>query len=155
MGIEVCNRISDLPDQLVGNAETNAHHCGFELDESRPETSAPFKHILLATDFSASSTKAVQLAVDIASRCQASLTLLHVVDTNPDSASLHSGSADVLMDDAWQSAVVQMLRLKKQLREHNVQTETLIVEGIPWEQIAMQSKGFDLLVLGRIYRGPK
>jgi nucleotide-binding universal stress UspA family protein len=147
---EVCNRISAPPDQFIGTPEIDAHrHSWLEPDGFEPKPGAHFGHILVATDFSAPAAKAIRLAAVLASRCRASLTLLHVVDTNPDSASRHSGSADDLMDDVWQNAVVQMVQLKEQLSDQNVLIETLIVEGIPWEQIAMQSQGFDLLVLGR------
>jgi nucleotide-binding universal stress UspA family protein len=53
------------------------------------------------------------------------------------------------MHTVWQKAVSEMVRLKENLSDQNVPTETLIVEGIPWEQIAMQSQGYDLLILGR------
>jgi nucleotide-binding universal stress UspA family protein len=147
---EVYSRVSELPDQFIGTPEIDRHRRSWlEPGGFKPKPDTRLEHILVATDFSQSGTDAVRLAADLASCCHASLTVLHVVDTNPDSASHHSGSADDLMGTAWQKAVSEMVRLKEKLSDQNVPTETLIVEGIPWEQIAMQSKGFDLLVLGR------
>jgi nucleotide-binding universal stress UspA family protein len=147
---ETCNRVSALPDQFIGTPEIDAHrHSWLEPEEFEPKPKARFEHILVATNFSASATNAVRLAADLASRYHASLTVLHVINTNPDSASRHSGSADDLMHTVWQKAVSEMVRLKENLSDQTVPTETLIVEGIPWEQIAMQSQGFDLLILGR------
>jgi nucleotide-binding universal stress UspA family protein len=150
MNPDICNRISELPDAFVENAEISPRQQPrFDFDQFESNRSAGFEHILVATDFSEPATKAVQLGAGLASRCRASVTLLHVVDTNPVSASAHAGTADVLMDQSWQRAVNQMLRLKTHLLEQNIQAETLILEGLPWEQIVMQSRGFDLLVLGR------
>lgn len=150
MNAEVCNKIVDLPDQFIGTPGIDLQRRSrLEPDGFEPKPGTCFGHILVATDFSRSATAAVRLAANLASLSHATLTVLHVVDTNPDSATAHSGSADDLMDAAWQKALSEMVRLKEQLAAaQNVPTETLIVEGIPWEQIAMQSKGFDLLVLG-------
>ena len=48
----------------------------------------PFKHILVPTDFGASSVYAVELAVSLAGALDAELTLLHVWEVP---ASLYSG----------------------------------------------------------------
>ena len=107
------------------------------------------EQILVATDFSIQAQKAILLAATLAHQCNATLTLLHVVDANPATASAHAGKAEDLMGQLWQNALNQMVRLKDQLSEQNILTETMIVEGLPWEQIATQSAGFDLLVLGK------
>src|ERR1700690_2780050 len=47
------------------------------------------RKILVATDFSPCSTRAVESAVALARQCGASLTLLHVIDINPPEAITH------------------------------------------------------------------
>src|SRR3569832_1537960 len=56
------------------------HHCPNQLTRERPTM---FKNILLATDGSAASEHAVQLAVNMASKNGARLTALYVIDPYP------------------------------------------------------------------------
>jgi nucleotide-binding universal stress UspA family protein len=104
--------------------------------------------VLVATDFSPSSTKAVEQAVAIANQCDARLTILHVVDINAQAAPGRSGTAADLMKDLWAEAFAQMGQMALSLCG-KVEAETAMQEGLPWEEIVNKTREFDLLVLGK------
>jgi nucleotide-binding universal stress UspA family protein len=108
------------------------------------------QHLLVAHDFSEAANDAIELATALAQRTQSTITLLHVVDSNPPSAARYAGSADSLMTGLWQTALARMLQAKDALAQRGIQADTMVVEGLPWEQIANFSSGFDLLVLGKV-----
>lgn len=137
------------PGPIDGSQGPPSEYARIPTEPVSPRTQRGVLQILVATDFSRSAAKAVRLAADFALRFNAKLTLLHVVDTNPPAASGHAGSAATLMSSLWSRAVGQMSQLMGELADQGVQAETAILEGLPWEQIAMQSGGYDLLVLGK------
>jgi nucleotide-binding universal stress UspA family protein len=102
----------------------------------------------VATDFSPCSSKALEYALALARQLAASLTILHVIDINPPAASTHAGSADSLMWGLRVRAITEMDRLAGPLAKAQVETEPMIVEGLPAEEIVEQSKSSDLVVLG-------
>jgi nucleotide-binding universal stress UspA family protein len=104
--------------------------------------------ILVATDFSPCSTQALQYALALARQLQAPLTVLHVIDINPPTAFTHAGGADSLMQRLRVNAIIRMDRLADSLAKAQVETQPMIVEGLPAEEIVEQSKRSDLVVLG-------
>jgi nucleotide-binding universal stress UspA family protein len=106
------------------------------------------RKILVATDFSPSSTRAVEHAVALAHQCGASLALLHVIDINPPAAFTHAGGAEALMRDLRAEANAWMTRLASSLNAAQVGAQPMLVEGLPAEEIVQQSKCCDLVVLG-------
>jgi nucleotide-binding universal stress UspA family protein len=106
------------------------------------------RKILVATDFSLCSTRAVDHAVALASQCGASLTLLHVIDVNPPAAFTSAGSAEALMRGLRVDAITQMARLAGALSPAQVEAQPMLVEGLPAEEIVEQSVRYDLVVLG-------
>ena len=113
-----------------------------------PNAAQAIQHILVATDFSASATRAVRFAATLARQCGARLSLLHVVDISPPDAWSHSGSCRTLMTDQWAAAAAKIATLDAELAEHHLAAQTILVEGIPWEEIAHCACGCDLLVMG-------
>jgi nucleotide-binding universal stress UspA family protein len=103
------------------------------------------RKILVPTDFSPASAHAVTHAVALASQCNASLTVLHVVDINTQA---QSGSAQTLMKTLWEKGVTNIKDLVWSL-SNRVGVQTMLEEGLPWEVIVEASHNFDLLVLGR------
>ncbi len=99
----------------------------------------------MPTDFSPASTKAVEWAVALANQCNAVLTLLHVIDIN---ARPDSGAAKDLMKDLWDHGSLRMSQVAWSLNGQ-VEAQTVLEEGLPWEIIVAKSQEFDLLVLGR------
>lgn len=108
----------------------------------------PVRRILLATDFSPASLKAAERAIALASQCGATLTILHVININAQPARGELGTAEELMKQRWAEGSVQMGRLAWSL-SGQVEAQTLIEEGLPWEKIVEKSGDFDLLILGK------
>lgn len=106
------------------------------------------KKILVATDFSLASARAVEFAVNLAQQWDAELTVLHVIDINAQSAGGESLPANQLMSHLWQRGFEKMGRLVFALGGR-VHAQTSVEEGLPWETIAEKSAGFDLVVIGR------
>ena len=105
------------------------------------------RNILAPTDFSACSLEAVAQAAALARQYDATLTILHVIDSNPPAAFTHCGSAENLMRQLWVTGISELSRLKEALARNMTKARTLIVEGIPAESIIESSLGFDLLVI--------
>jgi nucleotide-binding universal stress UspA family protein len=110
--------------------------------------SGGIRKILVATDFSPCSTRAVEHAVALASQCGASLTLLHVIEVNPPAAFTSVGGAEALMRGLRVDAITQMARLAGALSPAQVEAQPMLVEGLPAEEIVEQSARCDLVVLG-------
>lgn len=105
------------------------------------------RNILVPSDFSAGSVEAVAQAAALARRCDAPLTILHVVDSSPPTARTHLGTAEELMQQLWATGTAELRRLSESLAQQQTKTETRIVEGLPAEVIIESSAGFDLLVI--------
>jgi nucleotide-binding universal stress UspA family protein len=103
------------------------------------------RKILVATDFSPTSARAVECAIGLATECDATLTVLHVIDIGWQPA---SGAATELMKELWHEGAVKMAQLGWSMCGQ-VEAQTRIEEGLPWEQILMKSGDFDLIVLGK------
>jgi nucleotide-binding universal stress UspA family protein len=106
------------------------------------------KKILVATDFSRASARALEFAVNLAQQWEAELTLLHVIDINAQLAGGESLPAALLMSSLWRRGFEKMSRLVFSLGGR-VPAQTAIEEGLPWETIAESSADFDLVVIGR------
>ena len=103
------------------------------------------KKILVATDFSPASARAVECAIGLANECGAALTVFHVIDIGWQAG---AGAAKELMKDLWDEGPTKMARLAWSMCGQ-LQAQTTIEEGLPWEQISMKSGDFDLIVLGK------
>lgn len=106
------------------------------------------RKILLPTDFSAAATAAVWRAVMLGCQCQAALTLMHVVNINAQPRSGELVCGPLLMKQLWIEGAERLERLAAVL-DGQLDLQTLLVEGLPWEAIVLLSVGFDLLILGR------
>ena len=112
------------------------------------EASPIISRILVPTDFSTCSAKALKYAVSLAQQFRANLTVLHVIDINSQSAHGHSMPAADMMTQLWQSGFEQMRRVAFELHGH-VDAQTAIEEGMPYEQIIERSHQADLVILGK------
>jgi len=133
--------LSTSGKQLTGNVQQP--RASRATIEQHPEWS--IRNILVPTDYSAGSTKALQRAVVIANQCDAAITILHVIDVN---AQAGVGTAQDLMEDLWNNASRQMADLAFSLAGQ-VNAQTMLEEGIPWEVITEKSGEFDLMVLAK------
>lgn len=111
-----------------------------------------FRKILHPTDFSPGAEPALELAIEVAHKFQAELTLLHVY-RNPAFVGAF-GDGYLLPPDIVQTiasdAHSALEKLRQRVAEAGVQVKTLGVEGAPCEGIVGtgQSQGMDLIVMG-------
>ena len=120
-------------------------------EEFSPEQPHLQKHspkVLVPTDFSVASARAVEFAVTLAEKWGAELTLLHVIDINAQSAEAESLPAEQMMSRLWQKGVEGLARLAFVLNGR-VHAKTVIEEGLPCELICEKSAGFDFLLMGK------
>jgi nucleotide-binding universal stress UspA family protein len=110
------------------------------------------RKILVPTDFSLQTGEALEQAVALASPYKAAVTLLHVVDVNAQPDGSDTGVAEEFMTKLWQVAMVRMGQLAAALRGR-IELQTMVEDGLPWEQIVERSRDFDLLVLSRTAPG--
>lgn len=136
----------DVQSLAVEDASPNSS--AYARGRADAEPGRPIHRILVPTDFSASSLRAIKRAVELARQYNATLTILHVIDINPPAAFTHCGSADDLMRQLWVTGTAELAQLKKSLEQTQLQIRTLLVEGLPHEAIVENSSGFDLLVIG-------
>ena len=108
------------------------------------------RKILVPTDFSPCSARALEFAVSLATQCQAALTILHVIDINMQSA--HGLPDADSMKRLWEAGFQELGKLAFALNGR-VDAQTAVEEGLPCELIIEKSRGADLLVLGK--PGPK
>jgi nucleotide-binding universal stress UspA family protein len=118
-----------------------------------PPNDRPVQNILVPTDFSACSEKALQFAATIARTHRSRLTILHIVPpllppllgvlppVPRRSEALHAARDQMRQFEAG-------LRSKGVLRE--IESDTLIKRGEPWKVISkiLRSQGSDLIVMG-------
>jgi len=109
-----------------------------------------FERILVATDFSNSSQRALELAVGIADQFGSELTLVHSWEA-PDysyAAGLYV-PVDVVAP-IERAAVARLEDATTELKQRFPKAKSLLRAGVPWEQVlasATQTKA-DLIVMG-------
>jgi nucleotide-binding universal stress UspA family protein len=106
---------------------------------------ALIRRVLVATDFSPSSNRAIDRAIALTNQCNAGLAIFHVIDVN---THMECGRAADLMKQLWDAASAQMGQLAASL-SGQVNAQILIEEGLPWEAISRKSRDFDLAILGK------
>jgi nucleotide-binding universal stress UspA family protein len=106
-----------------------------------------FKHILLPTDFSEGAELAMNIAVDLAATSGATITLFHAyslpVLMYAEGISFPVGELHAAASDALQVALAR-------LRQRWSKSDSLLVCGVPWQQIlmAIETSGADMVVMG-------
>lgn len=105
------------------------------------------KHILVPTDFSEPSQRALATALDLARVCDSRLTLLHIWSTpNFDYAEALSWPIDD-MQNAARNALDATLAATQKIYP---KTDAILREGLTWREILDVAKelGCDLIVMG-------
>ena len=112
-----------------------------------------FKHILVATDFSASAGRALELAIEIAAKCGAKLTLFHASWLPPaayEAYGTHAEGIDWHADDVARAARKTLEDALAGARERYPEAESAVAFGEPWHAIleSVGARGVDLVVMG-------
>jgi nucleotide-binding universal stress UspA family protein len=132
-----------------GETAASARRVGHSVSDGKPTNGERrIRKVLVATDFSPSSVKAVEHAAALANQCDATLTILHVIDINAQATPGKSGVAAELMKDPWAGGFAKMGQMAWSLCGR-VDAQTAMQEGLPWEEIVNKSREVDVLVLGR------
>lgn len=105
------------------------------------------KHILVPTDFSEPSERAVATAVELARTFEARLTLLHVWSIP------NTGYAEALtwpIDEMEKAARKALDELQARTRKAHAGTDSVLMVGVEWEQIieVVKARNADLIVMG-------
>ena len=122
---------------------------GDSSEQTSPSPERMNKTILLPTDFSPGDNKVIQQAVALARVLEARLTLLHVIDVNDPAWLKFAGSSDEFMRQLRTKAHAEMHLLVESLADEPIEVGSLIVEGLPCEEIAQRTPDFDLVIVSR------
>lgn len=110
-------------------------------------------HILVPLDFSEPSEQALVQAIELAGKLDARLTLLHVVHPPTFSAGPDAGLGAAyanLMEQMETDANHAMAASNQRAREAGLQGETVLMHGVPFQQIVdfARDREVDLIVMG-------
>ena len=111
-----------------------------------------FKKIMVATDGSESAEKAVDAAVEIARECETKLYTVHVISLDflyeslPTDEELEEAFQEKAMTEGKQATTY----VENAGRAANVEVESVILQGVPAEEIISFSEknNIDLIVMG-------
>lgn len=108
-----------------------------------------FKNILVPTDFSPSAQRATELAIEMAKRFDASLTLLHVVEIPVYTYDAFGPTAD-LLTPVQSAAETMMAALRAEVQAQVPRVSSEVRLGRPADEIlaAIETTGADLVVIG-------
>src|SRR5271165_5304964 len=121
------------------------------LDQKQADA---FRQILIATDFSEASRRALDYALAIARRYGSTLSVVNAIPPEPrDKIPLEALPRE--LNRPWLEAEQEMETLGKQDRLKDVKHHLLLRQGQVWDVLAsvIQSEDVDLLVLGTRGRG--
>lgn len=109
------------------------------------------KHILVATDFTETSTRAVTYAFDLAQKLEVPLTLAHAYEIPvygfPDGALIATADITARIAKGAQEA---LHRAVESIQGKGVKVAGVLRTGVPWEEINSTAAevGADLIVIG-------
>ena len=106
----------------------------------------PIRTILLATDLSTASREATDRAIDLASRLDARLVIVNVLEKRR----LAGGGAHERVDQARAERETHLMKVVRDARDAGVTAEFLVWQGEPGGSIAAaaEAEGADLVVVG-------
>ncbi len=109
-----------------------------------------FKQVLVPTDFSECSERALDVAVAIASKFEASITLLHASWLPPSAYAVYAAGLDWPTDEMAKAAQSALDVVVAQTQKRYARTDGLIVSGEPWQAIleGAKERHSDLIVMG-------
>jgi universal stress protein A len=157
-GVEKCHRrifaITDTPARFFPREETARAWERLSGSRQGNEPATAYRHILLATDFSAHSRRAVRRASEIAGRYGAKLSLLHVVED----LTLYDEFYDPIVPDRDRLLTQGLARARTRLDElardletiEGVEVRCAVLRGVPKSTIPgyARKQGADLVVVG-------
>lgn len=109
-------------------------------------TMRPIRTILLATDLTAASREATGRAIDLATRLEARLLIVNVLEKHR----LSGGGSHERVDQARSERETALVKVVRAAREAGVTAEFLVWDGDPGDSIAAaaEAEHADLVVVG-------
>jgi nucleotide-binding universal stress UspA family protein len=110
----------------------------------------PFRHILVPSDFGECAEQALEIAIALATKLDAKLTLLHVCELPVSAYAMYAQGLYFPMDELEQAAKKALDEAAKRLRERMPNADAVLASGTAVEQIlgTLKEKGADLVVMG-------
>ncbi|MBX3260389.1 MAG: universal stress protein [Labilithrix sp.] len=108
-----------------------------------------FANILVPVDFGAPSRRGLELAVDLARRNGARLTLLHVFDVPVSYAGMGLSPTELLAP-MWDAEQEELDRVLAKVRDEIPEVSRETARGVPWREILafIEQRRPDLVVMG-------
>lgn len=111
-----------------------------------------FEHILIATDFEEPSLYALDVAMDLATRFESELTVLHtweILSNSYSYAAIAYNTLDIYTP-LEEAASTKLEQTMERVRARLPRAKSLLLDGRPWEKIlaAIESTKADLVVVG-------
>jgi nucleotide-binding universal stress UspA family protein len=109
------------------------------------------QHVLVPVDLSEYADYALAYAIELAQKCRAALTLLHVIDTTPLGVAGWEAMLPPLHLQDLETRISQRMEAPLgRIHEAGLQGDIAIVQGVPFQKIidAARDKGADLIVMG-------
>jgi nucleotide-binding universal stress UspA family protein len=107
------------------------------------------RNILVPTDFSPGSSRALTKAVALAHQCKAAITLLYVMDLCLHTPPTGPANADQLKSDLEREGRERLGETIVKLRRERVELHPMVQEGPPNERICEAARRCDLIVMGK------
>lgn len=109
-----------------------------------------FQHILVPTDFGDASDRALELALDLASKFESKVTLLHATWLPPYYYSAYAEGLGWPTNELEGQANKALDAAVTKAKARYPQVEGTLMAGEPWERIlgASKERGADLIVMG-------
>ena len=108
-------------------------------------------HILVPVDFSSDAGNAIDMAIDLAKKLAARITLLHVIhEVYVGVGEMAAALPPSYIEDIEAEVGNEMQRLLEQVTQAGVQGDFIVVHGVPFQCIldAVEDQKIDLIVMG-------
>jgi nucleotide-binding universal stress UspA family protein len=110
----------------------------------------PFRHILVPTDFGECAEQALEIAIGLATKLDAKLTLLHVCELPVSAYAMYAQGLYFPMDELEAAAKKALDEASAKLKARIPNAESVLASGTAVEQIlnARKDNDVDLIVMG-------
>ncbi len=110
----------------------------------------PFRHILVPTDFSDAANQALELALELAPKFEAKITLLHSTWLPPYYYSAYAEGLAWPTEELEGKAKQELDAACSRAKERYANVESVLASGEAWERIleAAKERAVDLIVMG-------